>query len=123
MKKEFVDFVCALHGYLIRLKEIHWNTNENSTHLLCDEIESDIHDYEDRFMECCMGMEGKHFEIGKLLPMLPNAKDLFGMLKEFEKDILDMKKKLDGDENGGLFNILDDMQECCNKYKYRATQK
>lgn len=123
MKKEYVDFVCALHGYLIRLKEIHWNTNENSTHLLCDEIEDDIHECEDRFMECCMGMEGKHFEIGKLLPMLPNAKDLLGMLKEFEKDILDMKKKLDGPENGGLFNILDDMQECCNKYKYRATQK
>ena len=105
MKKEYVDFVCALHGYLIRLKEIHWNTNENSTHLLCDEIDDDIHECEDRFMECCMGMEGKHFEIGKLLPMLPNSKELIPMLKELEKDILDMKKK------------------CCNKYKYRATQK
>ena len=114
MKKEYVDFVCALHGYLIRLKEIHWNTNENSTHLLCDEIDDDIHECEDRFMECCMGMEGKHFEIGKLLPMLPNSKELIPMLKELEKDI---------PENGGLFNILDDMQECCNKYKYRATQK
>ena len=123
MKKEYVDFVCALHGYLIRLKEIHWNTNENSTHLLCDEIDDDIHECEDRFMECCMGMEGKHFEIGKLLPMLPNSKELIPMLKELEKDILDMKKKLNGPENGGLFNILDDMQECCYKYKYRATQK
>ena len=123
MKKEYVDFVCALHGYLIRLKEIHWNTNENSTHLLCDEIDDDIHECEDRFMECCMGMEGKHFEIGKLLPMLPNSKELIPMLKELEKDILDMKKKLNGPENGGLFNILDDMQECFNKYKYRATQK
>ena len=123
MKKEYVDFVCALHGYLIRLKEIHWNTNENSTHLLCDEIDDDIHECEDRFMECCMGMEGKHFEIGKLLPMLPNSKELIPMLKELEKDILDMKKKLNGPENGGLFNILDDMHECCNKYKYRATQK
>ena len=123
MKKEYVDFVCALHGYLIRLKEIHWNTNENSTHLLCDEIDDDIHECEDRFMECCMGMEGKHFEIGKLLPMLPNSKELIPMLKELEKDILDMKKKLNGPENGGLFNILDDMQECCNKHKYRATQK
>ena len=123
MKKEYVDFVCSLHGYLIRLKEIHWNTNENSTHLLCDEIEDCIHDCEDRFMECCMGMEGKHFEIGKLLPMLPNAKELLPMLKELESDVLDIKKKLTGPENGGLFNILDDLQENCNKYKYRATQK
>ncbi len=123
MKKEYIDFVCALHGYLIRVKEIHWNTNSNAEHLLCDEIEDDIHDCEDRFMECVMGMTGSKFPIGKLLPMLPNSTDLIGMLKEFEKDILDIKKKLTGPENGGLFNILDDMQECANKYKYRATQK
>ena len=123
MKKEYIDFVCSLHGYLIRVKEIHWNTNSNAEHLLCDEVEDSIHDCEDRFMECCMGMSGEHFPIGKLLPMLPNAKDMIGMLKELEKDILDLKKKLSGAENGGLFNILDDMQECCNKYKYRATQK
>lgn len=123
MKKECIDFVCSLHGYLIRVKEIHWNTNSNAEHLLCDEVEDNIHDCEDRFMECCMGMSGEHFPIGKLLPMLPNATDMIGMLNELEKDVLDLKKKLTGPENGGLFNILDDMQECCNKYKYRATQK
>lgn len=123
MKQEYIDFVCSLHGYLIRVKEIHWNTNSNAEHLLCDEVEDSIHDCEDRFMECCMGMSGEHFPLGKLLPMLPNAKDMIGMLKELEKDVLDLKKKLTGPENGGLFNILDDMQEFCNKYKYRATQK
>lgn len=123
MKQEYIDFVCSLHGYLIRVKEIHWNTNSNAEHLLCDEVEDDIHDCEDRFMECCMGMSGEHFPLGKLLPMLPNAKDMIGMLKELEKDVLGLKKKLTGPENGGLFNILDDMQEFCNKYKYRATQK
>ena len=44
-------------------------------------------------------------------------------MQNINKDVLDMKKKLTGPENGGLFNILDDIQECCNKYKYRATQK
>ncbi len=123
MKKEIVDFICALHGYMIRVKEIHWNTDSNATHLLCDEIEDAIHDCEDRFAECAMGMEGVHFQVGKLLPMLPNATDLSAMLKELENDVLDMKKRIDGPKNGGLFNILDDIQECCNKYKYRATQK
>lgn len=123
MKQEYIDFVCSLHGYLIRVKEIHWNTNSNAEHLLCDEVEDDIHDCEDRFMECCMGMSGEHFPLGKLLPMLPNANDMLGMLKELEKDVLDLKKKLSGPENDGLFNILDDLQECCNKYKYRTTQK
>ena len=93
MKKEYIDFVCNLHGYLIRIKEIHWNTNTNAEHLLCDEIQDSIMGCEDRFMECCMGMSGEHFPLGKLLPMLPNAKELLPMLKELEKDILDMKKK------------------------------
>jgi len=123
MKKEYVDFVCALHGYMIRVKEIHWNTTNNSEHKLCDEIEDSLHECEDRFAECAMGMEGKHFDVGDLLPVLPNAENLIDMLKELEDDVLNLKKKITGPEYGGLFNILDDIQECCNKYKYRATQK
>lgn len=122
MKKEYIEFICALHGYLIRVKEFHWNTEHNSTHLLCDEIEDDICDCEDRFAECAMGMEGKKFAVGDLMPLLPNATELPAMLDELMEDILEIKKSLDGDKDGGLFNILDDLQEACNKYKYRCTQ-
>ncbi len=123
MDKKYIDFVCNLHGYLIRIKEIHWNTNSDAEHKLCDEISDNIRGCEDRFMECCMGMSGEHFPLGKLLPMLPNSNELIPMLKELEKDILNMKKSASSDEDGGLMNILDEMLECCNKYKYRATQK
>ena len=123
MKKEYTDFVCALHGYMIRVKEIHWNTSNNSEHLLCDEIEGCIHDCEDRFAECVMGMEGKHFRIGELLPVLPNAESLPAMLKEMESDIMSMKKKATAETDGGINNILDEMLENCNKFKYRVTQK
>jgi len=124
MKKNYIDFVCVLHGYLIRVKEIHWSTDSNAIHKLCDEIEDDIHDTEDRFAECVMGMEGKKFKVGNLMPMLPNAEELGGVLKEFEKDVIDFKKSIqDVPQNGGIFNILDEMIELANKYKYRATQK
>lgn len=122
MKKEYIEFVCALHGYLIRIKEIHWNTKNNAEHLLCDEIQDCIMGCEDRFMECCMGMSGEHFPLGKLLPMLPNSKELIPMLKELEKDILDMKSKAGDERSAGLMNILDEALENCNKFKYRATQ-
>ena len=46
-----------MHGYLIRIKEIHWNTNNNAEHLLCDEIQDCIADCEDRFTEGVMGMQ------------------------------------------------------------------
>lgn len=123
MKKEYIDFVCALHGYMIRVKEIHWNTNSDSEHKLCDEIEDCIHGCEDRFAECVMGMEGKHFSIGDLLPVLPNAESLPSMLKELQADIMGMKKKATAETDGGLNNILDEMLENCNKFKYRVTQK
>ena len=56
MQKEIIDYICDLHGYLIRLKEIHWSTDNNAEHLLCDEIMDDIRDNEDKFMESAMGL-------------------------------------------------------------------
>lgn len=123
MKKEYVNFICSLHGYLIRVKEIHWNTNVNFEHLLCDEIEDCISDCEDRFTECAMGMEGVHFRVGDLKPMLPHATSLIPMLKELEKEVVDMEQKLTNKLDAGLINILDELLENCNKFKYRATQK
>lgn len=122
MQKEYVEFICTLHGYLIRLKEIHWNTNSNSEHLLCDEILDTLSDCEDRFTECVMGITDKHFKIGDLVPYLPNSVTLRNMLVELEKDIMDFYKTLK-DEDYAISNILDDILECCGKFKYRATQK
>lgn len=123
MKKMHIDFICNLHGYLIRVKEIHWNTSNDAEHRLCDSIESDIHSCEDRYAEVAMGEDGEHFKIGDLKPMLPNAHQLIPMLKELEGEAREMKKKLSEDKDAGLINILDDLIECVNKYKYRATQK
>lgn len=122
MKKEFVNFICSLHGYLIRIKEIHWNTENNAEHLLCDEISDDLSDCEDRFAECTMGMSGTHFKIGDLKPLLPHSTSLIPMLKELESEILEMEDSLTSSKDAGLINILDEMLEKCGKYKYRATQ-
>lgn len=121
MKKEHVEFICSLHGYLIRLKEIHWNTTSNSEHLLCDEISDSLSECEDRFTECAMGISDTHFKIGDLVPYLPNSENLKSMLKELQSELLSFKKGLKENESG-LINVIDDMLECCGKYKYRATQ-
>jgi DNA-binding ferritin-like protein len=123
MDKKYVDFICSLHGYCIRTKEIHWSTENNSTHLLCDEIMESIDECEDRFAECLMGETGKKFKVGDLKPLLPNSETLMPMLRELEKEVIDMKKSLDEYKDGGLINVCDDLLEICNKYKYRCTQK
>lgn len=122
MKKEYVEFICNIHGYLIRLKEIHWNTNNNSEHLLCDEILDNLSDCQDRFTECAMGLSGEHFKIGDLVPYLPNSEKLLDMLKELEGEIVSFRKTLSEESECGLINVLDDMLEGCGKYKYRSTQ-
>lgn len=122
MKKEHIEFICTLHGYLIRLKEIHWNTENNAEHLLCDEILDELSSCEDRFTECAMGLSDTHFKVGDLVPYLPNSEELKPMLKELENEINDFRKTLKDDESG-LTNIIDDMLESCGKYKYRATQR
>ena len=70
-----------------------------------------------------MGLSGTHFKIGDLKPMLPNSEELIPMLKELEKEVIEMEGKLTAKNESGLINILDDLLENCNKYKYRATQK
>jgi hypothetical protein len=121
MKKKYVEFICTMHGYLIRLKEIHWNTDNNAEHLLCDEISDMLDECEDRFTECVMGLSDSHFKIGDLVPYLPNSEKLNPMLKELENEIIDFRKALNENE-WGLTNVLDDMLESCGKYRYRATQ-
>lgn len=123
MDKRYVDFICSLHGYMIRVKEFHWSTDNNAEHLLCDEIEESIHDCEDRLAECIMGITGNKFKVGDLKPLLPNSNDLKKMLRELETETIDFKKKCDEYKEGGLINICDDILECVNKYKYRTTQK
>lgn len=123
MDKKYIDFICSMHGYMIRVKEIHWNTDSNHEHMLCDEIEESIHDCEDRLAECMMGTTGKKFKVGDLKPMLPNNTDLKKMLREFQVETIDFKKSLDEYNDAGLINVCDDILECISKFKYRATQK
>ena len=123
MKKNYIEFACIMHGYLIRTKEIHWATESNAIHKLCDDILDELEDCEDRFMESAMGLEGEKFPLGKLLPLLPNSTTLTGMLKELEKDALEIRKQLKNEKEEGLVNVIGDLIEIVGKFKYRATQK
>lgn len=123
MDKLILDYICDLHGYLIRLKEIHWSTSNNAEHLLCDEIMDSIRDNEDAFMESAMGLYGKKIKIGELKPYLPNAESLIPMLNELKKETISIRNKLTDIEQSGLATILDDILSATGKFLYRATQK
>ena len=120
---DFLDYICSLHGYLIRAKEIHWSTDSNAEHLLCDSILDDIAKFEDEFTESLMGYKDEKFKVGDLNPLLPRAEELKPMLKELIDDTIQVKAKLEKPAEGGLVSILDDVIAMAQKYIYRSTQK
>lgn len=123
MRKEVIDYICDLHGYLIRLKEIHWSTDNNAEHLLCNEIMDDVRDNEDKFMESAMGLYDSKIKIGELKPYLPNATELKPMLNEMKSETVAIRGKLTKPEESGLVTVLDDILSFIGKYLYRSTQQ
>lgn len=123
MRKEIIDYICDLHGYLIRLKEIHWSTDNNAEHLLCDEIMDEVRDNEDKFMESAMGLYDSKIKVGELKPYLPNATELKPMLNEMKSETVAIRGKLTKPEESGLVTVLDDILLFIGKYLYRNTQK
>lgn len=122
MKKEVLNFLSELEGYHQILKEIHWSTKNKAEHLLTDEIDSAVLEYEDSIAENTMGILNTRFGVGDLKSLLPNAKSLDGVLKEMNDDLTSLRDKLDGDNNYvGLINILDDFASDINKWNYLRT--
>lgn len=120
MDKKIIYFICQLHGIAIRVKEIHWNTRSNDEHLLCDEIIDAINSLEDRFTESAMGYAGEKFPLGALEPVIPSTTNLTSVISYFERITEDFRETVS--DKPGLLNVIDEMLEIANKYKYRATQ-
>ena len=55
MKEVILDFLSSLEGYHQRLKEIHFSTLNKSEHLLADDMDGDVLEYQDRIAEASMG--------------------------------------------------------------------
>ena len=122
IKNEIVTFLSVLEGNHQTLKGLHWSTDNHSKHVLCDEIDDAILEYEDKLAENAMGALSTKIDVGELKTLLPNAKDLSGLLAELENDLFDFKGKLGDDRKfNGLQNILDDFSEDINKWKYLET--
>ena len=121
--KDVIEYICSLHGYLIRLKEFHWGADTHSEHVLCDMAIDKITELEDEIAESSMGLYNKKIGVGDLKPLLPNSKEIGAMLKELQEETIDFKKKLTSDDESGLANLLDEVIASAQKFLYLSKQK
>jgi hypothetical protein len=122
LKNKTIEFLNSLEGYHQVLKELHWSTTNHSQHVLTDEIDEDILEYEDKIAECIMGRLNIRFGLGDLKTLLPEAKTLDTLTNELLADTVSFKKSVEEDIlNSGLVNILDDLISDINKWNYLKT--
>lgn len=117
MNSTIMTYINKLEGYRIRTRECHWDAPNMSLHKLCDDIMSDLEDYEDEIAEDAQGLYGQ-IKIGMLVPILPEATDLQSMLVALRKDTAFLLKVLKEIKFTGIVNILEEMVHKINQWIY-----
>ena len=121
-KENGLNLLSNCEGYHQMLKGIHWQTDNKSEHLLADDMDSSVLDFEDKMAENIMGYLGEKFRTGELKTMLPESDTLKTLLDEMENDIISFIEEIGDDKKlDGIVNIIDDFLEDINKWKYLAT--
>lgn len=120
-------YIKKLEGYRIRLREIHWSTENKSKHELSDNLMSMLADYEDSIAEEAMGIFGIRVKVGDIVPEIPEGRDIKSILTSVTNDTLTLLASLepsDGETSipsGGIPSILEDILHDLNKSKYLET--
>lgn len=126
LRKNTIEFLSILDGYHQICKGLHWGAVKHAEHILTDEIDDSVLEYQDKIAEIVMGIiiseNGEKFKVGELKSLTSNAKDCMSMLKEMEGDVIEYKGQI-GDEARmqAIHNVLDDMLSDINKWKYLST--
>jgi hypothetical protein len=120
-KEKTVDFLSSLEGYHQELKMLHWGADKHSKHILTDEVDGEVLSFEDEIAEMAMGFLGEKITEG-LKALLPENKELSGLLNELINDVVKFENDMTEDENRGIVSVCDDFIGKLNKYKYLETQ-
>ena len=127
LPESILFYIKKLEGYRIRLREIHWSTENKSKHELSDNLMSMLADYEDSIAEEAMGIFGIRVKVGDIVPEIPEGRDIKSILTSVTNDTLTLLASLEPSEgetsipSGGIPSILEDILHDLNKSKYLET--
>lgn len=119
-----LDFIKFIEGVRIRLREIHWEAERSSRHLLTDDIISSLEDSEDNIAEDLMGICGFRIKVGAIIPTMPTQVELCPLLCELHESVIQLCACLESERlYGGIVNELEDLMHKIGKWKYLETLK
>ena len=121
--KEICDVVMKLYLYADNTKMIHYSTNGNHYHELCDQIRECILEFADEFAEQSFGYYGKpKYSDFKLKQSIKQSEDLDKLcdnvieMMAYYRTIFDKNEK-----TSGLVSLIDDFKGSMNKLKFLST--
>lgn len=90
MITEILNFENRLQGYKTRVKELHFAAKKHSIHVILDDFESNLAEFEDEIMEDAQSLHGQ-FTPGDINPVLPKSLDAESLMKEIRADLVNMR--------------------------------
>ena len=116
-QKMILSIVNCLLGSYLRIREIHWNTHNQATHNLTNDILPDIIDYSDALIELLSGIaERPGFDI--LKPVIPATKELGPILVAMTTKVETCIDCLSDPSYRGIVKTLDDLIADLNRWNY-----
>lgn len=117
-----LNYIQKLEGFRIRLRELHWSAERMSAHKLTDDLMNTLVNIEDDIAEDLQGFLGIRIGVGAVSPVMPEAKDIKGLLETIKQETLSLRETIDGvPDFVGIVSMLDDLVHSMNKSLYLET--
>lgn len=117
--KELISF---LHNAQKPVREIHWNTDEYSLHMVTDEAIGDLCEWEDGLAEAFMGDRDIELKISDKKPS--SDTDFKSIINELVDLASDAKESVSGNKDyDNVCAVLDEILETSNQLLYKSELK
>lgn len=115
------DFICRLEGYKTALLELHWTSNSDDQHKLCEEVLDEVCDFQDSISEMFQADNGRwqrnslrayEYEVGE------DDTALQELLNDLLGDLYDAYDYIEDDV--AFTSEFDDMAKKIKRFIYRS---
>lgn len=123
-KECVLNYIQFLEGSMIRVREIHWETESDSIHNVANNLLYELSYIEDSVAEQLMGLCGFRIHVGEILPVMPESTSMESLLKEIKTQTLSVLLSVEDDENFiGVVYELEKFSKTLDQTSYKVTLK